>query len=746
MSLTPRWALIGLVLILAGPILLAQTPSEKPSVHVPRTPLTRQQLDHLEAKRLYALGVLHERNNRLVEAVKAYESAQQLDPDVAAIPRALAPLYIALDRAEDALTACRHTLELDNDDYQTGYLLGRQLRGLDRFKEAIKVLKQTTKAAKLNDRPDQAAQIWYDLGLLQERTGDLAGAEKSLRKVTALLDNAGGMIAAGHLSREEVIAQAAETWERLGRVCLQAKAIDRAIRAFEQAQKKDPLRAPRLAFNLAKVLQDQGKYREALEQLQIYLQTQPQGTEGYEMKIALQRKLRRLADILPSLDTASGRDPNNMGLKLLLAREYRKAGKPEDAKRIYSDLLKRSVNAEVYRGLFQLHKEEGRAGAESILTRLDAVLSGATGDEKRPANPNDAENARAMLGALREDAALVKMILEAALVRVRGLRLSYATRAILATLAARTKQLDVAEQLYRACLDRPGGLGAMEAEVYAGLLEVLQLQHKHAALIAICKLGLQKAQQTNRVMFHRAMVYACLSLGRNKEALAAAEDAVNDAGKAQQLGSRKLKVYVLSEMGEHNKALAECQDMLKVYNAGGELREVRLTLSRVLLQMGKEDESDDQLDLILKSDPNDATACNDLGYHWADRNKNLDEAEKLIRKAIDLDQKQRTRSAFPSPDADKDNAAFVDSLGWVLFRRDKLEEAKAELERSTTLPGGDDDPVVFDHLGDVYYRLDDKAKALTAWKKALSLYDLGTRRKTDGRYKEISDKIRLVKP
>jgi hypothetical protein len=82
----------------------------------------------------------------------------------------------------------------------------------------------------------------------------------------------------------------------------------------------------------------------------------------------------------------------------------------------------------------------------------------------------------------------------------------------------------------------------------------------------------------------------------------------------------------------------------------------------------------------------------------------------------------------------------------VLFRRGKLTEARAELEKASTLPSGDDDPVVFDHLADVYYRLKEKAKALQAWKKALALFDEGTRRKSDERYKEIQDKVRLLKP
>jgi tetratricopeptide (TPR) repeat protein len=588
--------------------------------------------------------------------------------------------------------------------------------------------------------------LWYDLGLLQEKVGNLAEAEKCLRQVVALLDNVGGMIESGRLTREEVINQSAETCERLGRICLKALAIDRAIRAFEQAQKKDPLRAPRLAYNLAQVYTDQGKYAEALRQLETYLDSQPQSVEGYELKIDLQRKLRRYADIVRDLESSSGRDVNNLALKLLLAREYRKAGRSADAELVYNKLLERSLNSDIYRGLFELYRSQGRVGAERILSKLDAALDGAAGDGKKDGNPADAANARAMLSVLRNETELVKLILEASIRRLGSRKLGYPTRAVLATLAGRTKQLDIAEQLYRACLDRPGGLGPMESEVYGGLLEVLQLRYNHAAIVEISKQGLAKAQQTNRVLFHRALVYAYLHLDKFKEALASADDAVNDAAKPQMLGSRKLRVYTLSEAGMHEKAVAECQAMLKEYNQGSEQREVRLTLSRALLAMGKHDESDRQLEMILEADPNDATACNDLGYHWADRNKKLDEAEKLIRKAIDLERKQRQGSAFPSADADQDNAAFVDSLGWVFFRQGKLAEAAAELEKASRLPAGDDDPVVFDHLGDVYFRMGDKAKALAAWKQSLSLYEKGSRRRSDERHKEIEEKVRAVKP
>ena len=86
----------------------------------------------------------------------------------------------------------------------------------------------------------------------------------------------------------------------------------------------------------------------------------------------------------------------------------------------------------------------------------------------------------------------------------------------------------------------------------------------------------------------------------------------------------------------------------------------------------------------------------------------------------------------------------MDSLGWVLFRRGKFDEARKELERAAALPGGDDDPVVWDHLGDVYFRLDQPGRARAAWHKAITLYEVEKRRTMDYRYKEIKHKLKLL--
>jgi tetratricopeptide (TPR) repeat protein len=97
----------------------------------------------------------------------------------------------------------------------------------------------------------------------------------------------------------------------------------------------------------------------------------------------------------------------------------------------------------------------------------------------------------------------------------------------------------------------------------------------------------------------------------------------------------------------------------------------------------------------LRRDPDNPTTLNFLGYLLADHDQNLEEAVELIRKALEHD---------------PENGAYIDSLGWAYYRLGRLIEARRELERAVERTGGD--PVVHEHLGDVYkdLRLMDLAK------------------------------------
>jgi tetratricopeptide (TPR) repeat protein len=105
---------------------------------------------------------------------------------------------------------------------------------------------------------------------------------------------------------------------------------------------------------------------------------------------------------------------------------------------------------------------------------------------------------------------------------------------------------------------------------------------------------------------------------------------------------------------------------------------------------------------------------------WADHNLHLDEAEEMIGRALQLD---------------PDNGAYLDSLGWVYYRKGKYDDALNELlHAAESLSEGD--PVVFEHIGDTYFKLNRVPDALDSWQKAIAL-------SPDN--KQLADKIEQAK-
>src|SRR3989449_7465043 len=90
---------------------------------------------------------------------------------------------------------------------------------------------------------------------------------------------------------------------------------------------------------------------------------------------------------------------------------------------------------------------------------------------------------------------------------------------------------------------------------------------------------------------------------------------------------------------------------------------------------------------------------------WAEHGIHLDKARELIERALKAEPK---------------NAAYLDSLGWVLFKLNQPKEALGHLLKAIEL-SKEPDATVFDHLGDVYAALKEPDKAREAWRKSLDL-------------------------
>src|ERR1700722_20067869 len=82
-------------------------------------PPTKKEVNHRESLKQYALGLLCLREERLADALDALEKAARLDPEAAAVQKALIPLYASLNRGNEALAACRKVLEINPGDPDT---------------------------------------------------------------------------------------------------------------------------------------------------------------------------------------------------------------------------------------------------------------------------------------------------------------------------------------------------------------------------------------------------------------------------------------------------------------------------------------------------------------------------------------------------------------------------------------------------------------------------------------------------
>ena len=112
-------------------------------------------------------------------------------------------------------------------------------------------------------------------------------------------------------------------------------------------------------------------------------------------------------------------------------------------------------------------------------------------------------------------------------------------------------------------------------------------------------------------------------------------------------------------------------------------------------------EADYKAALLLA--PNEPRLLNELGYGYVDRGENLDVALAMIQKAVD---------------AAPDQGYIIDSLAWAYFRLGRYADAVVPQEKASLLMPVD--PVVTDHLGDVYWMVGRKREAQYQWHRALS--------------------------
>lgn len=181
---------------------------------------------------------------------------------------------------------------------------------------------------------------------------------------------------------------------------------------------------------------------------------------------------------------------------------------------------------------------------------------------------------------------------------------------------------------------------------------------------------------------------------------------VETMGRALKNVPKDYRLYLLSgmaysQLGMTDQAVAAFEKSLELNP-----NDVNTLGSLALTYDGKEQFSisDSLYERALRIDPNNPLILNNYSYSLAERGIQLERALEMAKRAVAAEPK---------------NASYLDTLGWVYYKLQQWKEAERFIAEAVAT--GRASAVVHEHLGDVYFQLGEKTKAMEYWKRALQM-------------------------
>ena len=176
---------------------------------------------------------------------------------------------------------------------------------------------------------------------------------------------------------------------------------------------------------------------------------------------------------------------------------------------------------------------------------------------------------------------------------------------------------------------------------------------------------------------------------------------------------------IFNNSGDFRKAEKYYHDSLAIQP---DLVSVKHALAIMYEDMQDITRSDSLFLQMIQQDENDAVGHNDYAYILSEREQSsvddLNFALELAENAISIE---------------PDNAAFLDTIGWIYYKLGTYRTAEEYLEKSLSI--NDNNPVILEHLGDIYLKLKKSAEAVNIYEKVLQI---------DSENQLIKDKINKI--
>jgi tetratricopeptide (TPR) repeat protein len=734
----------------------SQPGDDPPRPSLPLRPATVDDRRRLEATRLYTAARGLEDRGLWTDAVALLQEAAKLDPDSVAIARRLGKIYIgALGRPDLAIQYSRRVLAIEPGDTEILSKLVSFYSTRGEAEAAETLLKEVLANPKLPSHSPGRLIAEYELGkLYSARLKRLDKAADAFAKVVEELDDK----SANRLSPAEqqriLGSEPASAYLNFGMIFMAVKRDDLVVKALERGLVYDE-ENPQIALLLADALLRLKKADRALELVDRTIRRQPQGVEAYDLLARVLKSLGREGEITPRLEEAARRDSKNVPLQYVLADRYRETGQVEKAEALYKSLLSSQPTPQTYRALAGSLLKRKKYG-DLLRVFCEAVV-----------RPNTQEAIRPQIQAVAQDDEMAEAMLDAGIEQLSAKppALPPVAFKVLAAIAGVDRGASKPGRLEKLLnLNRLELAQAPSSTVYRELADTQRRLARYAEAVAtveemFTKYPAEKSVTTlvfladfqrraGRIDAAKATLAEAQKLdSRDSETLSRLAQGLADVGQVddtirilRDVSRREPNnplypltlAQMLSRFGRNEESIKVYEDLLKRYGDNEEVvKYTRAGLSVTYVNMGNYPKGEAELEMLLQHDPDDPGPNNDLGYLYAEQGKNLEKAEAMIQKALQ---------------EKPEESAYLDSMGWVLFKRGKLQQALETMKKAAERMKADrpdPDATILEHLGDVYFQLQEASKAEESWRQALKAAEVSI--PPDKRAGEIRKKLEALR-
>jgi len=698
------------------------------------------------------------RTREVDEAALELKKVVELDPTAAPAWFHLASINRQLGRHKEAVEQYAKAVELKPDDYRYHFELGRVHFLLGNAEEGLRQWELSAECA-----GDSAAFVYEKIAAHYEKA-------KEMEKAIATLDKA---MRAGD--------DPAELAERLALMQAKAGNLDDAIGTYRFLLKQQP-NENKIRLKIASYYEKQRKWKEALAEYEAFLEKDPPEVRTYAILMQAIEIARRAGETekmdayvkqsVGVIDKALAAGEHSPAVYSRLAALLARTGETAKAIDVLKDSLKKAsdrqaidihiILADVYLLDCRPDDAESEILAAMALDPKSDIIRGKLGSFYMTAM-RYAEAVESFRRAVDLTGASERAVYRAALAEAYAELKEYgkseeqllailkdnadesrmwAALAKLRKTAGRFKEsIEAAEKALSIGPENPlieTQWRVILAEAYAGLKQPDDEKRQFDAITALVKEP-ELAVQVGYMLFE---------LRHEKQAAALIESNFDKIPPQQKPAARSILSRIYARSGDLARAEKELDELVrenpddssvcrekaqflieherfdearKLIDAASRLDKdpdeallSKLAEASLLDEMGNAEEAEQKYAALLDEHPDKPITNNNFSYFYAVRGRDLDAALQMVKKALRVE-----------PDV----AAYIDTLGWVLYRKGEYKAAVLKLnEAFQKQPAAE----VADHLGDALMKSGQKELAIEKWKKALEL---------DPNAKEIAKKI-----